>query len=89
MQEDDARAKVETYRRLVLEYEAIHAEINALLDKNRGTPEQMSAEELGRYRALAHQRDALYNDLRVLERQLLRETGENDAVSDDDDLPAE
>jgi hypothetical protein len=73
----DLRQQVEDYRRIVLQYEALDEEIDALLASHGGDAEAMSLEELERYRALARQRDDLFNDIRMLEQTLLHdESGE-------------
>lgn len=73
----DLRQQVEDYRRIVLQYEALDEEIDALLASHGGDAEAMSMEELERYRALARQRDDLFNDIRMLEQTLLHdESGE-------------
>lgn len=71
MSDNDELGSVQEYRRLVLEYEASHAEVNALIHAHQGNTENMSQEALARYRALARQRDELLNEIRWLEMQLL------------------
>lgn len=68
---DDMLDQVEQYRQLVLQYEALDAEIDALIMASGGLMENLSPEELARYRDLAQQRDELLNEMRVLEQQLL------------------
>jgi hypothetical protein len=63
--------RVQRYQRLVLEYEALDEEIDALLARNRGVTEQMSDEDYERYRELAHHRDYVYNQVKELESQIL------------------
>ena len=73
----DLRQQVEDYRRIVLQYEAIDEEIDALLASHGGDAEAMSMAELERYRGLARQRDDLFNEIRMLEQTLLHdESGE-------------
>ena len=73
----DLRQQVEDYRRIVLQYEAIDEEIDALLASHGGDAEAMSMEELERYRELARRRDDLFNEIRMLEQTLLHdESGE-------------
>ena len=73
----DLRQQVEDYRRIVLEYEALDEEIDALLASHGGDAEAMSMEELDRYRELARRRDDLFNEIRMLEQTLLHdESGE-------------
>ncbi len=62
--------QVKEYRKLVLEYEALDEEIDALLAEYNGATENMPDEEYYRYRELAHHRDYIYNRMKELERQL-------------------
>lgn len=62
--------RVQEYQRLVLEYEALDAEIDALLAKHRGATEKMSDEDYERYRDLARHRDFVHNQMKGLEREL-------------------
>jgi hypothetical protein len=73
LQDKDLLDKVQTYRDLVLTYERLNAEISQLLTENDGATENMSREDVQRYRVLARQRDEVLNEMRVLERQLLDE----------------
>lgn len=75
-QDDDMLQKVEDYRRLVLLYEKLHAEINALISRYGGSSENMPPDELAHYRDLARNRDETLNDMRWLEQQLLDEDPE-------------
>jgi len=68
---DESRRAVEEYQRVVLAYETLDREIDTLLNAHRGNHDDMSAEELQRYRALARERDELYNTMRYMEQQLL------------------
>ncbi len=63
--------RVQQYQKLVLEYEALDEEIDALLARNRGVTEQMSDDDYERYRELAHHRDFVYNQMKELESQIL------------------
>lgn len=67
----DDRERVEMYKRLVLEYEALDEEIDGLLSLHGGATEKMSDEEFERYRGLAHRRDHIYNQMKLVERQIL------------------
>lgn len=58
---------VQEYRRLVLEYEALDEQIDALLEANGGHSENMSDAERQQYHALAEQRNALYNQIKMIE----------------------
>ncbi len=66
----DDMERIERYRRLVLEYEALDEEIDALLADHKGATENMSDEDFDRYRELAHRRDTLYNQMKTLESQI-------------------
>ena len=70
---DDAhlRAEVLNYRKVVLIYEGLNQEIDKLIMANGGGTENMSEEDLERYRTLARQRDEVLNEMRWLEQQLL------------------
>ncbi len=71
--ESSELGKVQRYREIVLRYEAVDAEIDALLTQHGGASENLSDEERGRYRQLAAQRDDLLNEMRVLEQELLED----------------
>jgi hypothetical protein len=60
--------RVQNYRKMVLLYEALDAEIDALIAAQGGVPE--NEEYLARYRNLARRRDELQNEIRLLEQQL-------------------
>jgi hypothetical protein len=62
---------LQNYRDLVLAYEAANAEINALFQIHQGGTETMTDAELAHYRELQQRRDELFNEIRVLEQQLL------------------
>ena len=62
---------VQRYREVVLRYEELDAEIDRLLEANGGHSENMSAEDLARYRALARQREEAEDEMHILEQQLL------------------
>ncbi len=66
----DALSKVQSYRKYVLEYEALDEEIDGLLSQHNGASEQMSDEDFERYRELALRRDYVYNRMKALERQI-------------------
>lgn len=66
----DDMERIQRYRALVLEYEALDEEIDELLVRHRGATEHMSDEDFERYRALAHRRDFLYNQMKTLESQI-------------------
>lgn len=63
--------KLQMYHSIVLQYEAVDAEIDALIMAHGGGSEKMTDEERIRYRELANRRDELLNEMRLLEKQLL------------------
>lgn len=65
--------RLQDYRNLVLQYEEANAQINALFQLHQGGTETMTGDELAHYRQLQHRRDELFNEMRVLEQQLLDE----------------
>jgi hypothetical protein len=69
--EDETRVNVESYRKIVVAYEALHAEISKLIEANNGGTEHMSPADLKRYREMARRRDELFNEMRWMEQQLL------------------
>lgn len=69
--------QVQAYRKLVLEYEALDEEIDALLERNHGATENMSDSDFERYRELANHRDYVYNQMKALERQILLDDDSN------------
>ncbi|MCB9436143.1 MAG: hypothetical protein H6673_04010 [Anaerolineales bacterium] len=64
---NDDKAQVERYRQLVLEYERLDEDIDALLMAHNGGTEDMSPDDYHHYRELAQRRDELYNQIRELE----------------------
>ena len=62
--------RVQEYRRLMLEYEALDEEIDTLLARYNGATEKMSDEAYDHYRDLARRRDYVYYQMKALERQL-------------------
>ena len=70
---DSTQDKIQRYREIVLQYEEIDEEIDALIMASDGMPDKMSPEAKERYRTLAASRDELQNEMRWLERQLLDE----------------
>ncbi len=73
MAEDDRDAlhQVQNYRKIVLLYEAVQEEINALITASGGNTEKMPDMDRTKYRELADRRDELQNEIRYLEQQLL------------------
>jgi hypothetical protein len=68
--EQDALSRVQTYRKLVLLYEALDSEIDALIMAHGGSSEQMTDADRARYRDLAKKRDEVQNEMRLLEHEL-------------------
>ena len=68
---DDTLSRVDHYRKIVLQYEALNKEINDLIMANNGGTKDMSKQDIERYRELAYQRDETLNEMRWLEQQLL------------------
>lgn len=62
--------RVQRYKQLVLEYEALDEEIDALLAQHGGATEKMPDEAYQRYRELAIHRDYVYNQMKRLEREI-------------------
>jgi hypothetical protein len=74
--QDDTKTRaqlrdVQEYRKLVLLYEALDAEIDKLIMTYGGHSEDMPEADFDRYRSLAHRRDELQNDIRATEKRLL------------------
>jgi hypothetical protein len=70
-QPNDSYDKVRLYRELVLQYEKIDEEIDALIMAVDGVPDRLSPADRDRYRQLANRRDELQNEMRWLEQQLM------------------
>lgn len=68
--EQDALGRVQNYRKLVLVYEALDAEIDALIMSHGGSSEHMTEADRSRYRDLAKKRDEIQNEMRLLEHEL-------------------
>lgn len=65
--------QIEQYQNVVREYEKLDQEIDALIMRNGGASRNMSVTDRERYRELAKQRSDLFNQMRVLEQDLLDE----------------
>jgi len=72
MTEQDAQEQVGQYRQIVMAYEALQAKILALLKGKHGA-DDLSADELKQYRALARERDSLQSEMRYFEQQFLED----------------
>ena len=66
----DSLALVQKYQTLVLEYEALDKEIDALIMAHGGSSEKMPLEDLERYRDLARKRDDVQGEMHELEMEL-------------------
>lgn len=62
---------VQQYRKLVLLYEALDAEIDKLIMAHGGRSEDMPPADHERYRELARKRDDVQNEIRVMEQELM------------------
>ena len=63
-------ALVQKYQELVLVYEALDKEIDALIMAHGGSSEKMPPEDLARYRDLARKRDDIQGEMHELELEL-------------------
>ena len=63
-------ALVKKYQELVLVYEALDKEIDALIMAHGGSSEKMPPEDLARYRDLARKRDDIQGEMHELEMEL-------------------
>ena len=70
-EQNDDLHQVQKYRKLVLLYEALNSQIDALLMQHGGVTENMPPESIAQYRKLARQRDDVQNEMRELEQILL------------------
>ena len=66
----DSLAMVHKYQELVLTYEALDKEIDALIMAHGGSSEKMPPEDLERYRDLARKRDDVQGEMHELEMEL-------------------
>lgn len=58
------------YQQLVLAYETLDTQIDALLASHQGKLDKMEGADKQRYREMSRQRDELLNEMRVLEQSL-------------------
>jgi hypothetical protein len=68
--ERDPLHQVQEYRKIVLLYEALDKQIDDLIMAHGGLMENMSPDDLARYRSLANSRDEMQNEMRLLEQAL-------------------
>jgi hypothetical protein len=73
MSANEAQQQVHYYNGLVRQYEELDAQIRALLSASGGKTDNLRADNLAHYRALARQRDELFSEMRSLEQQLFTE----------------
>ena len=71
--DDDALHQVQQYRKTVLLYEALDAEIDQLLAETGGASDNMTEEQRALYRELAAKRDNVHNEMRIMEQALLED----------------
>lgn len=69
---DDLQARVAQYNALVLEYEALDAEIRAYLTQH-GKTDELRESRLVAYREMARRRDDLFSEIRSIEQELFTE----------------
>jgi len=83
----DDLSQVQRYREIVLRYEALDEQIDALIMRYGGASEKMPPEDFARYRQLAAERDDVFSEMRELA-QLLH-LDDDSAVDDSGnaDLP--
>ncbi|MCQ3928889.1 MAG: hypothetical protein DPW16_00390 [Chloroflexi bacterium] len=67
----DDKTRIELYQHLVIEYEKLDEQIDALLMRNNGHTEGMPDADYRTYRELAERRDEVHNQILVLEKKLL------------------
>lgn len=67
---DAELSHVQRYQQIVLQYEALDEQIDALIMEYGGGSENMPPDAYARYRDLARQRDELFNEMRELEQLL-------------------
>lgn len=66
----DLQGQISRYREVVLRYEALDEEIDALIMSHGGSSDKMPPGDLRRYRQLARERDDLFSEMRELEQSL-------------------
>ncbi|NJL92760.1 MAG: hypothetical protein HC915_03035 [Anaerolineae bacterium] len=74
----EEQSRVQRYQALVLRYEQIDAEIDALLEQHGGHSENLSDQDRETYRQLAEQRSDLYNQIKSIEAEWLSEGDEDE-----------
>lgn len=77
----DDLSQVQRYREIVLRYEALDEQIDALIMRSGGATENMPPEDFARYRQLAAERDDVFSEMRELA-QLLQ-LDDDDSAADD------
>jgi hypothetical protein len=59
--------RAQEYQNLVLKYEDLDTKIDALLDRNDGASENMSAADRETYKTMARERSEIYNQIKAIE----------------------
>lgn len=67
---NDMLQQVTEYDELVKRYHALDEQIDKLLNEHQGHSENMSDSAMAHYRALARDRDDVFNAMRAMEQQL-------------------
>lgn len=70
---DRMRQQVTRYNELVQQYHALDEQIDDLLHAHQGHSQNMTDESRQQYRALARERDNIFNQMRTLEQELFAE----------------
>lgn len=66
----DDLSQVQQYRAVVLRYEALDEQIDALIMRYGGSSEKMPPADFALYRQLAAERDEIFSQMRELEQEL-------------------
>lgn len=69
--------QVVLYQKLVEQYEALNDRIQKMLDNVGGDTRKFSPAEFQHYRQTARERDEVFNEVRVLQRQLMDDDTRN------------
>ena len=70
---EDVQARLKYYQEVVKQYEALDAQIDALMTRNKGASKNMSAPDRALYHDLARQRDDLHHEMQIIENELFDE----------------
>ncbi|MBK8026370.1 MAG: hypothetical protein IPK19_34520 [Chloroflexi bacterium] len=77
----DLQSQIAHYREVVLRYEALDEEIDALIMSYGGSSDKMPPHDLNRYRLLARARDELFSEMRALEQTLDLDDDETETLT--------